>query len=53
LEYAWSSYLSCISIKPTKLKRDIIIGWFDDLENFKTIHNQKVELTVIEKLLEI
>jgi len=53
MEYAWSSYLSCISLKPTKLKRDIIIGWFDDLANFKTIHNQKIEITAIEKLLEI
>ena len=53
MEYAWSSYLSCISIKPTKVERDIIIGWFDDLANFKTIHNQKVEITAIEKLLEI
>ncbi len=53
MEYAWSSYLSCISLKPTKLKRDIIIGWFDDLANFKTIHNQNIEITAIEKLLEI
>lgn len=31
LEYPWSSYLSCISIKPTKLHRKAVIGWFDNM----------------------
>ncbi|MFZ4413061.1 MAG: transposase [Bacteroidales bacterium] len=53
MEYVWSSYLSCITLKPTKLVRNTVIGWFDDLSNFKTVHNQKVEITAIEKLLEI
>ncbi|MFZ4398730.1 MAG: transposase [Bacteroidales bacterium] len=53
MEYNWSSYLSCISLKPTKLKRNNIIGWFDDLENFKSVHNQKIEIIEIEKFLEI
>ncbi|MEI6695608.1 MAG: hypothetical protein WCO13_06040 [Bacteroidota bacterium] len=53
IEYAWSSYLSCISIKPTKLKRDIIIGWFDDLVNFKSAHQHKIEIIEIEKFIEI
>ncbi|MEI6696312.1 MAG: hypothetical protein WCO13_09595 [Bacteroidota bacterium] len=53
MEYAWSSYLSCITLKTTKLERNTVIGWFDDLSNFKTIHNQKIEITAIEKLLEI
>ena len=53
MEYSWSSYLSCIAIKPTKLQREIIIGWFDDVANFKEIHNQKVEITTIEKFLDI
>jgi len=30
LEYPWSSYLTCISVKPTKLHRDAVIGWFDN-----------------------
>jgi len=53
MEYAWSSYLSCISIKPTKLKRDTIFGWFDNLANFKSVHHHKIEVINIEKFLEI
>jgi REP element-mobilizing transposase RayT len=53
MEYPWSSYLSCVSVKPTKLHRDKVIGWFDDQANFKYMHNQKVEIERIEYWLEI
>jgi len=53
LEYPWSSYLSCISIKPTKLQRETVIGWFDDLANFKTAHEQKIDVIAIENWLKI
>ena len=42
-EYPWSSYLTCISIKPTRLKREAVLGWFDSEANFKNIHNEKIE----------
>ena len=42
-EYPWSSYLTCISIKPTRLKRGAVLGWFDSEANFKNIHNEKIE----------
>ncbi len=38
LQYPWSSYLSCLSDKPTKIKRKEVIELFDDLENFKYVH---------------
>ncbi|MGQ7870278.1 transposase [Sunxiuqinia sp. sy24] len=53
VEYPWSSYLSCISMKPSKLHRKAVIGWFDDKANFKTMHNQKVDVFEMEKWLEI
>ena len=53
VEYPWSSYLSYISIKPTRVQRETVIGWFDDLENFKYCHAKKVETEKIEKLLEL
>ena len=53
LEYPYSSYLTCVSVKPTKLNRDRVIGWFDDQANFKYLHNQKVEVEKIEQMLEI
>lgn len=52
MDYDWSSYLSCISFKPTKLQSEFIIEWFDDLANFKTIHNKAIEIAKIEKYLE-
>ncbi len=51
MEYPWSSYLSCISIKPTKLHRDSVIGWFDDEANFKYMHDQKIDIERIEHWL--
>ena len=40
-EYPWTSYLSMISIKSTKLSRNTVIGWFDSRANFKTLHSKK------------
>jgi putative transposase len=53
LDYPWSSYLTCITVKPTRLKRDAVIGWFDDHANFKHTHNQKLDVDSIEKWLEL
>lgn len=51
LDYPWSSYLTCISIRPTRLKRDEVIGWFDDTANLKTRHNQEINIEEIESWL--
>jgi hypothetical protein len=53
LEYPWTSYLTSISEKPTKLKRDEVIKLFKDTENFKQQHNQECDIDPIEKWLEI
>jgi putative transposase len=53
VEYPWSSYLTCISLKPTKLKRQAIIGWFDGEANLKTLHNGKVEVDKLENWIEL
>src|SRR5690606_19137347 len=41
VEYPWSSYLSCISQKSTKICRNEVLSLFDDLENFKQVHSLK------------
>ena len=41
IEYPWSSYLSCVSDKPTKLKRTVVIEIFENIENFKYVHEIK------------
>jgi len=53
MNYPWSSYLTCISIKPTKLQRESVIGWFDDTASFKYLHNQKIEVEEIENWLHV
>lgn len=53
LEYPWSSYLSCVSGKPTKLKRVEVLKLFNDTENFKQQHNQEIDIAPIEEWLEI
>ena len=40
-QYPWSSYITCLSNKPTKLKRIEVIELFGDLENFKYVHELK------------
>ncbi len=41
IEYPWNSYVSCLSEKPTKIKRKEVIEIFNDVENFKFIHQKK------------
>ena len=53
IEYPWSSYLTCISEKPTKLQRKFVIGWFDDVANFRYMHNKKIDVIEIERWLEL
>lgn len=53
IEYPWSSYLTCISVKPTKLKRDQVMGWFDSDANFKYMHNNKLYIDDIENWLDL
>jgi putative transposase len=53
LEYPWSSYLTCISLKLTKLHREAVIGWFDSEANFKTRHGEKYEIDKMDEWLEL
>lgn len=53
LEYPWSSYLSIISLKKTKLQRNKVLGWFDDTANFIDSHHQKIDTISVEKWLKI
>jgi len=49
-DYPWSSFATILSLKPTKLSRDEVIGWFDDVANFVYIHNQEMDRNVIESI---
>jgi hypothetical protein len=51
LNYPWSSYITCITDKKTKLKRSEVIAFFDDLENFKYVHQKKINDLSIDTFL--
>jgi putative transposase len=53
LEYPWSSYITCLSDKPTKIKRKEVLEMFTDVENFKYVHEQKSYCFSIETFLGI
>jgi REP element-mobilizing transposase RayT len=43
-EYPWSSYGTVLSNKPTKLKRQDVIGIYGSKENFIAYHNEEQDL---------
>jgi len=53
MDYPWSSYLTCMSRKPTKLKRDTVMEWFGNEEQFKTMHSYKFDIDAIEEWLDV
>jgi len=53
IEYPWSSYISCVSEEPTQLKRKEVIQIFDDVENFKLVHQEKSNYFVNDSVLEM
>ena len=40
LDYPWSSYLTILSPKTTKLSRTEVLRWFNDKSNFKKYHTE-------------
>ena len=51
IQYPWSSYITCLSDKPTKLQRKEVISIFNNIENFKLVHEEKQNILTIESLL--
>ncbi len=47
-DYPWSSYGTCLSESPTKLKREMVLNWFGDREQFRLMHSDfDLELNLI------
>jgi len=51
LDYPWTSYLTILSNKPTKLKREQVINGFDNVENFSNLHQYYQDDSSIEHLI--
>lgn len=41
LEYPWSSYITMVSPKATRLKRTEVLDWFGDKSNFEKYHSKE------------
>jgi len=41
LDYPWSSYLTILSPKQTKLKRDEVLSWYREADTFQKYHSQQ------------
>jgi REP element-mobilizing transposase RayT len=50
-DYPWSSYGSILSMKATKLKREKVLGWFNDKGLFIELHKEKINSHSISKFL--
>jgi putative transposase len=50
-DYPWSSYETILSDKPTKLKRNEVIEYYGDRDNFVYFHNQNQNLNNINDLI--
>ena len=49
--YPWSSYNRILIGKPSKLKRENVLDWFNDKDNFTTYHAQKSNINLIKHLI--
>lgn len=45
--YPWSSYQDILTSKP---ENNTVIHWFENLENFIQVHNEKIRLELIDEL---
>jgi len=52
-QYPWSSYLTCLSKRQTKLMRETVISWFDDIDNFRYMHNRDLPASEIDDWLQL
>ena len=49
--YYWSSFARILNDKPSKLKKEEVLDWFNDKENYVFFHNQKMEFAELFSLL--
>ena len=50
-QYRWTSYLAMLSKKKTKLERIQVLNWFENRDNFVSIHQKNIDFSGIEDLI--
>lgn len=53
LEYPWTSYITCVSDKPTKLKRGAVINLFGNRQQLSVLHGENFNSKEMDEWLEI
>jgi putative transposase len=48
--YPWSSYDRILKNNPSKLKKEELLEWFEDKDNYVGYHSQKADLALIKEL---
>lgn len=48
-QYPWSSYKQILLTKPSKLKKEEVIAWFNNKENYLNYHTQNIDLEELKK----
>lgn len=48
-DWKYSSYVAYLTDKPTKVKREEVLGWFNGTENFISCHFEAVEKVLAER----
>lgn len=50
-DYPWTSYDTYVENRQTFLQKDVVIEWFDDLENFIFFHQEEHDLSAIDDFI--
>jgi REP element-mobilizing transposase RayT len=51
-EYPWSSYHTFFSPEPTRLRRQMVLDWFDGIDRFREMHSNHFDHAATEAWLE-
>ncbi len=50
-EYLWTSFHSFLSSGVTKIKRDIVLDWFNGRDNFIQVHKSVNDYSLVERMI--
>ncbi len=50
-QYPWSSYERILKSKPSKLRKEEVISWFNNRENYLRYHGQALDLDDLKNLM--
>lgn len=50
-DYSWSSYGTVISLNPTKLRREAVLGWFNSKSEFINFHTKEPDSKIFKHFI--